>query len=86
MFEIILTKEARKDYQKLSKSMVKHINQCLDHLRQNPLHYPQAVSLIGNLAGYYRWRVGDWRVFYEVNEDKNVVTVLQIAHRSKVYK
>lgn len=86
MFEIVLTKEAQKDYQKLSKNMIKRVNQCLDNLRQTPLQYPQAVSLKGNLAGYYRWRVGDWRVFYEVNEDNNVVTVLQIAHRSKVYK
>lgn len=86
MYEIVLTREAQKDYQKLAKSVVKRINQCLDNLRENPLQYPQAIPLTGKLAGFYRWRVGDWRVVYDVDTDEQVVTVLQIAHRSKVYK
>lgn len=86
MYDLILTREAQKDYQKLETNIVKRINQCLDSLRENPLQYPQAIPLKGQLSGYYRWRVGDWRVVYEVNPDEQTVTVLQIAHRSQVYK
>ena len=86
MFEIVLTREAQKDYQKLAKNMARRINQCMDTLRENPLQYPQAIPLKGKLAGFYRWRVGDWRVVYRVDIDEEVVTILQIAHRSKVYK
>ncbi|MEJ5311973.1 MAG: type II toxin-antitoxin system RelE/ParE family toxin [Anaerolineae bacterium] len=38
------------------------------------------------MAGYYRYRVGDWRVVYQVLDDKHIVIVLVIAHRSKVYR
>ncbi|MCB0190574.1 MAG: type II toxin-antitoxin system RelE/ParE family toxin [Anaerolineae bacterium] len=86
MYDIVLTREAQKDYQKLAKSVAKRINQCLDNLREYPLQYPQAIPLKGRLAGYYRWRVGDWRVVYEVNADEQIVVVLQITHRSRVYK
>jgi mRNA interferase RelE/StbE len=86
MYEIVLTREAQKDYRKLTKSVARRVNQCLDNLVENPLQYPQAIPLKGKFAGFYRWRVGDWRVVYEVNTDEQVVTVLQIAHRSKVYE
>ena len=86
MYEIVLTREAQKDYQKLTKSVTRRINQCLDSLRENPLQYPQAIPLKGKLAGSYRWRVGDWRVVYQVNTEEQIVTILQITHRSKVYK
>ncbi len=86
MYEIVLTREAQKDYQKLTKSVARRVNQCLNSLRENPLRYPQAIPLKGKLAGFYRWRVGDWRVVYDVNRDEKIVIVLQITHRSKVYK
>ncbi|MFQ5813205.1 MAG: type II toxin-antitoxin system RelE/ParE family toxin [Anaerolineae bacterium] len=38
------------------------------------------------LAGHFRYRVGDWRVTYQVDEQEHEVTVLLIAHRSKVYR
>ncbi|MDM3846993.1 MAG: type II toxin-antitoxin system RelE/ParE family toxin [Aphanizomenon gracile PMC638.10] len=30
-------------------------------------------SLKGELSGYYRYRVGDYRVIYEVNDDLKLV-------------
>jgi mRNA interferase RelE/StbE len=86
MYEILLTKEAQKDYQNLQKDVVKRINQCLDNLQENPVRYPQAVPLKGQFLGAYRWRVGDWRVIYEIDTDEQAVIVLQIAHRSQVYR
>ncbi len=51
MYEIVLTREAQKDYRKLAKSVARRVNQCLDGLRKNPLRYPQAIPLKGKLAG-----------------------------------
>ena len=53
VYEILLTKEAQKDYQKLAKSVARRINQCLDNLRENPLQYPQAIPLKGKLGSKY---------------------------------
>ncbi|MFM7368240.1 MAG: type II toxin-antitoxin system RelE family toxin, partial [Sphaerospermopsis kisseleviana] len=32
------------------------------------------------------YRVGDYRVIYEINDDLKLVTIIFIAHRSKVYE
>lgn len=39
------------------------------------------------LAGIYSARLGrDWRVLYEIDEDKRTVIVLDIQHRSAAYR
>lgn len=34
----------------------------------------------------YRVRVGDWRIVYEVDDERRRVVVIRIAHRSDVYR
>jgi mRNA interferase RelE/StbE len=36
--------------------------------------------------GFFKLRVGDWRIVYEVKEETQTVVVHDIDHRSKVYK
>ena len=38
-----------------------------------------------NLAGLWRYRVGDYRVIVEIQEDNIVVLIVRIGQRSKVY-
>lgn len=85
MYDIWLTRDARKFYQDADDHLVKRLNRCFDQLQRNPHRHPNIKRLKGPLAGYWRYRVGDWRVLYRVDEDKHVVTVILIAHRSKVY-
>jgi mRNA interferase RelE/StbE len=42
--------------------------------------------LKGEWSGYRRYRVGDWRVIYRVEDASNRVNVLVIAHRREVYE
>ena len=49
---------------------------------------PQRVGkpLVGELAGTWSARRGDYRVLYIIDDEANAVTVLTIAHRSDVYR
>jgi mRNA interferase RelE/StbE len=38
-----------------------------------------------NLAGLWRYRVGDYRLICRIEEDRVVVLVLQIGHRREIY-
>jgi mRNA interferase RelE/StbE len=40
----------------------------------------------GNHAGLWRYRIGDYRVLCEIQDEKIVVLVLAIGHRREVYK
>ena len=43
-------------------------------------------ALVGNYAGLWRYRVGDYRLICEIHDEKIFVTVLRIAHRKEVYR
>ena len=49
---------------------------------------PQRVGkpLVGELAGTWSARRGDYRVLYVIDDQARAVTVMTIAHRSDVYR
>jgi mRNA interferase RelE/StbE len=85
---VVYSKEARKDLQSLdpsvSKRVIKKVKEFTGH--DNPLAF--AKSLSANLSGLYRFRVGDYRVVFSVDEAGSVtiLTILHIAHRKDIYK
>jgi len=86
MYEVWLSHDAQRFYQAADAPLVRRLNRWFDQLRCNPYEHPNIKRLHGKLEGYFRYRVGNWRVVYQVDEDSHVVTVILIAHRSKVYQ
>lgn len=43
-------------------------------------------ALTGNLKGIWRYRVGDYRIFAEFEDDELIVLIFEVAHRREVYK
>lgn len=43
-------------------------------------------ALVGDHAGYWRWRVGDYRVVARIEDDRITILVVRIGHRSAVYR
>ena len=43
------------------------------------------IPLIGNLLGFYKLRVGDYRVVYKFDREQRVIYIQLVEHRSKVY-
>jgi mRNA interferase RelE/StbE len=85
MYEVRLFMEAQDFYNKASLAILKKINKCLTILEQTPHNHPNITALKGNLAGRYRFRIGDYRVVYLIDEKLKVVFVTVIAHRCEVY-
>ncbi len=59
------------------------IRQAIDALAEDP-RPPNSLTLRGREGR--RLRVGDYRVIYEVDDDRRTVTVLQVGHRRDVYR
>lgn len=51
---------------------------------ENP--FLHGKELKGNLKGQWRYRVGDYRIITEVQDNKLVILVLVIGHRREIYK
>ena len=86
-WKIELSSMARKQLHALDRPVQKKI---VDYLAEriegckNPRHFGEALS--ADRAGLWRYRVGDYRIICEIQDDKVIVLVLTIGHRREVYK
>jgi len=86
MYEVLLHPDAQKVYAKADRALAKKIARCLEQLETNPYSHPNIKGLKGNYAGYYRYRIGNYRVIYSVDDNVVQVFVVAIAHRSQSYQ
>ena len=83
---VTISVDAQTFFESSSASLQKKLDRCFDILKVSHRNYPNIKALKGSLSGYYRYRVGDYRVIYEIDDNLNQVTVILIAHRGKVYE
>lgn len=43
-------------------------------------------GLAANRSGVWRYRVGDYRLLAEIQDDRILILILQVGHRSEIYK
>ena len=84
--KVILTKASKKQLKKLDSSISKRILDYLEQLELIDDPRSRGKALTSNLAGLWRYRVGDYRILCRIHEDKLVITVIEIAHRSTIYQ
>ena len=84
-WSIDFTTEAEKDLSVLDNSVRKRILEKLDWLENN-FNEILPVVLTADFRDYFKLRVGDWRIFYQVDWYSNIITIKYIDHRSKAYK
>jgi len=85
-YELRFDEDAKRVYQQADINLVRRFNRGFDRLRENPFKHPNIKPLTGVLKGLYRYRVGDWRVIYEVIQSQQVVNILQIIRRDRAYQ
>jgi len=86
-FSIAETKNFEKIKQKIdSKLYLKITNNVYPQLRSNPFYGMNIKKLKGEFEGYYRYRVGNYRLFYLIENDKVIVVVTDFRHRQNSYE
>lgn len=86
MFEVILSPEARAFYARADRPLAGKLARCFAQLEREPRRHNNIKRLSGEFAGRLRYRVGDWRVIYRIDNRAKQVLILVIAHRSEVYE
>jgi mRNA interferase RelE/StbE len=84
IYEVKFTKGARKMLRKLSQELLDRIQTKIDDLAIEPR--PNGVKKLKGEENSYRIRVGDYRVIYDIFDDVLLVSVVEVGHRSEVYK
>ena len=85
MYHILFAKQADKVLRKMPRNTAQLIRQKLEQLAEDPFARNPNVTRLQGRPGY-RLRVGNWRVIYEVENDRLIILVLRIASRGGVYR
>ena len=83
-YTIELTESAADDLQRLDRQMANRLLKKIEWLAENAATYPHH-ALAGNWGGYYRLRVGYYRIIYSLDQGVLLILVIQIDHRREVY-
>ncbi|MCL2785060.1 MAG: type II toxin-antitoxin system RelE/ParE family toxin [Propionibacteriaceae bacterium] len=80
------SEQAAEQLRHLNKETVIRIKSYIDKVLELEDPRSRGQGLSGSLAGYWRYRIGDYRVVVAIEDDRLVIIALTIAHRSTVYR
>ncbi len=86
MYKVLFYKEALKDYQKQDVKKRKRIDRAIETIISNPCHGTNIKKLTGELSNLYRYRLGGFRILYEIHKELEVVRIKAIESRGDIYK
>ena len=83
IYSIEVASAARRQLKKLDQATRRRIARRIDSLADDPR--PDGVAKLTDVSPpLYRVREGDYRIVYAIYDDRLVVLVVRIAHRSEV--
>jgi len=81
-FDDAAAKELRKLDRPAQQDILKYLRERIA-TDEDPRRFGRALT--GQLAGLWRYRVRDYRIICNIENDKLIVLVLRVGHRKKVY-
>ena len=86
-YKIVFEKNADKQLRKIDVTQQKIIVNWIAKNLENA-HDPRVFgkSLKGNLKSYWRYRVGNYRIIAEINDDEVRILIIKIGRRKDIYK
>jgi mRNA interferase RelE/StbE len=84
-YEIIWQEKVFKDLEGIDrKEAVEIIERVKTHLVQNPAGLGRPLK--GIFKGLFRYRCGDYRIFYAIDMAEKKIIVLHVKHRKEAYR
>jgi mRNA interferase RelE/StbE len=85
VYLIRILEGAARELVRLDKPVGRRIAQRINWLAAN-LDDIRPEPFTGDLVGFYKLRVGDYRVIYEILCDERVIVIHEIGHRREIYR
>lgn len=86
-YNVELSERFKKEFRKLDKYTQKIIRSWINKNLvecQNPRQYGKGLT--ANRKGQWRYRIGDYRLICEIEDENMIVLALTIGHRRSIYK
>lgn len=83
MYNVLIDKPVLKELEKIPQPDYARIKETILNLARNPR--PAGYKKLKNRIGY-RVRQGNYRIIYNIFENKLIIQVLAIGHRKDIYE
>ena len=86
-YSVETTKRFDKEFKKLDRYTQMIIKSWIDKNLvncENPRTHGKGLT--SNRSGQWRYRIGDYRIICEIEDDRLVILALSVGHRSDIYK
>jgi mRNA interferase RelE/StbE len=83
-YKIQFVKSFKKDLHSLHQDMVPVIMEKILQLEKEPR--PSQSKKLRGSKDKYRLRVGNYRIFFTINDKENLITIYHVAHRREAYR
>ncbi len=85
-YEIVMLEPVEKELAKLrDKKLLMRLIDAIDALQENPRPHG-CKPLKGTHKGKYRIRVGEWRIIYQIEDQKLIIAIIWVGDRKDVYR
>ena len=81
-YRLVYTEGAAKDIRRLHPQVKQRLKLALERYSEAPLQF--ALRLTNSEVGTYRFRVGDYRVVFDIQGDGLII--LRVGHRREIYR
>ena len=82
MYNITIEKAAFKYISRLDKTTARRVRNAIDEIAADP----KIGKHLSNHEASYSYRIGDYRVLYDIYESQVLVVVVKVKGRGDVYK
>jgi mRNA interferase RelE/StbE len=86
MHKILFHRNAVKFYRKADDTLKERIADAIDVIARNPHLDSHIKKLKGDLKHMHRFRMGDLRILYEIDDEQETVWLKTIEWRGSAYK
>ncbi len=83
-YQVAIAPSAQRDFKRLPREVIRRIDAAILALEEHPR--PLGCVKLEGSDRNYRVRVGDYRILYEVNDAKKLVTIARVRKRSEAYR
>jgi len=85
-YEVELSQKTVKSLDKMQIKDKRSFDVITDHIRnleQEPEHFGKPLT--GNLKGLWSYRIGYFRIIYQIQKEHKIVFIVTIGHRRGIY-
>ena len=85
-YKLEFSNEAKKYLKKLDKPTARRILEAVESIKVAPRQHSSIKKMQGYDAEVYRLRVGNYRIIYEIIDDKLIIVIVRVGPRGDIYK